>query len=58
MTAEYIKRLKSEDHCSETFINIFVFFTLHLRQRISVFAHFCVTLAKFFVEQFPEKYYQ
>ena len=36
VTAEYIKHPKSRNQCSETFINVFVFFTPHLHQRISV----------------------
>ena len=36
VTAEYIKHPKSRNQCSETFINVFVFFTPHLHQQISV----------------------
>ena len=46
MTAEYVKHPKSGYQCSETSINVFVFFTPHLHQRITVFAHFYITLAK------------
>ena len=46
MTAEYIGRSKFGHHCSEIFISIFVFFTPYLHQRISVFSHFWITLAK------------
>ena len=48
MIAEYIERLRSGHQCSETFINVFVCFTPHMHQRISVFAHLYVTLAKAF----------
>ena len=48
MIAEYTERLKCGHQCSETFIIVFVFFTPHMHQRISVFTHFCVTLAKAF----------
>ena len=49
MIAEYIECRKSGHQCSETFINVFVFFTHHLLYRINVFAHFCVTLPKVWV---------
>ena len=46
MTADYIGRLKSGHQCSETFVNVFVFFTPHLHQRIGVFTYFCLILAR------------
>ena len=66
MTAEYIERPNSGHQCSETLINVFVFFSPHLHQR-SVFldtsvlhwqksVHACPDLLQRqrLVEQFPE----
>ena len=67
MTAEYVKHPKSGYQCSETSINVFVFFTPHLHQRIlfshtstlhwQKSVHTCSHLLQRqrFVEQFPEK---
>ena len=46
MTAKYIDRPKTGHQFLETFINVFVFFTPHLHQRISIFANLCVTMGK------------
>ena len=63
MTADYIGHVKSGDQCSETFVNVFVFFTPHLHQRIGVFTYFCINWHacpdflqwQGLAEQFPEK---
>ena len=65
MTADYIGHVKSGHQCSETFVNVFVFFTPHLHQRIGVFTYFCINWHacpdflqwQGLAEQFPEKWY-